>query len=168
MEQPSSPLQKPKLPSDLHASKLNPTKLFKSSLLADYNEVRAEAIPLTKATNHDSFMKYFKFANPDESPVDNNQSAKVSLWKLLSYSTWNERWLMILGIFMATFTGLGIPAWLVLLARSLDTFSNLAALIQRVGSEGLMSYINQELMNLCIAFAGKSALVLFYLMNSCV
>jgi len=153
MEQPSSPLPKPKIPADLHASKLDPTKLLKSSILADYNEVRAEAIPLTKAANHDSFMKYFKFANPDESPVDNNQSAKVSLWKLLSYSTWNERWLMILGIFMATFTGLGIPAWLVLLARSLDTFSNLAALIQRVGSEGLMSYINQELMNLCIAFA---------------
>ena len=81
------------------------------------------------------------------------QKAKVSLWKLLSYSTWNERWLMIFGIICATFTGLGVPAWLVLLARSLDTFSNLAALIQRVGSEGLMETIEQELLRLCVAFA---------------
>ena len=51
------------------------------------------------------------------------------------------------------FCRLGIPAWLVLLARSLDTFSNLASLVQRVGSDGLWDYIMQELQQLCLAFA---------------
>lgn len=60
---------------------------------------------------------------------------------------------MVFGIIMATFTGLGIPAWLILLARSLDSLSNLAALINTVGSSGLMDVLQQELARLCIAFA---------------
>ena len=81
------------------------------------------------------------------------EKAKVSLWRLLSYSTAKERCLMILGLVMATISGLGLPAWLVLLARSLDTFSNLAALIQRLGDDGLMELLENELRNLCVAFA---------------
>ena len=43
----------PKLP--------NPKDLLNSSVLADYNEARADAIPITRAANHESFMRYFRF-----------------------------------------------------------------------------------------------------------
>lgn len=92
--------------------------------MADYNQARAEALPMTRAANHDSFMRYFSWGDPDNDP-QSRAGAKVSLWRLLSYSTWKERWLMVFGIIMATFTGLGLPAWLVLLTKSLDTMSNL-------------------------------------------
>ena len=61
---------------------------------------------------------------------------------------------MVLGIVMATFTGLGIPAWLILLARSLDTFSSLAAIIAKAGENAdLFALLRTELNKLCIAFA---------------
>ena len=60
---------------------------------------------------------------------------------------------MAFGIIMATISGLGLPAWLVLLASTLDTFSNLSALIARVGQSGLWEYLEKELARLCIAFA---------------
>ncbi len=145
------PTTRPPLVKDVE--KLDPTKLIKSSILADYNQARGEAIPLTKAANNDEFMRYFRLGDPDHDPIKENASAKVSLWRLLSYSTWKERWLMVFGVLMATISGLGIPIWLVLLARSLDTFSNLARLISAVGSEGLMDYLQQELAKLCVAFA---------------
>mmetsp|Transcript_15434 Transcript_15434/g.32636 ORF Transcript_15434/g.32636 Transcript_15434/m.32636 type:complete len:1373 (-) Transcript_15434:205-4323(-) len=140
-------------PSRLRLSGIKkPPKLLKSSILADYNEVRGDALPITRAANHDSFMHYFSCGDPDHDPQSRTK-AKVSLWRLLSYSTWNERCLMIFGILNATVSGLGIPTWLVLLASSLDTFSNLGALISKVGGEGLMNYLQQELLRLCIAFA---------------
>jgi len=119
----------------------NEEKILNSSVLADYNKVRGEAIPLTKAANHDELMRYFKCGNPDHDPLAAKDKAKVSLWRLLSLSTWKERWMMIFGLVMATFTGLGIPTWLILLARSLDTFSNIASLMSKVGPEGLMDYL---------------------------
>ena len=61
--------------------------------------------------------------------------------------------MMMFGIIMATFTGLGIPLWLVLLASSLDTFSNMSALMTKVDGTELMEYLQQELFKLCIAFA---------------
>lgn len=61
---------------------------------------------------------------------------------------------MVLGIIMATFTGLGIPAWLILLARSLDTFSSLATLMTKAGDNvDLFELLRSELNKLCIAFA---------------
>ncbi|KAL7533771.1 hypothetical protein ACHAXR_008989 [Thalassiosira sp. AJA248-18] len=146
---PSSPrASTPKRPMD-------PAHLFKSSAMADYNKARGEAIPLTRAANHESFMHYFKFGNPNNDPQA-KAKAKVSLWRLLSYSTVQERCMMVFGIFMATFTGLGLPAWLVLLARSLDTFSNLGSLMGKMNDdsdEALMDLLKSELAQLCIAFA---------------
>ena len=137
-----------------------PGELLKSSILEDYGKARGEAIPLTKAANHDAFMRYFRMGDPDFDP-QKKATARVSLWRLLSYSTWKERWLMILGVLLATVSGLGLPAWLVLLAQSLDTFSNLGTLISRLGSDGLMDVLKQELLNLCIAFAIVGVVVLF-------
>lgn len=60
---------------------------------------------------------------------------------------------MIIGVIMATFTGLGVPAWLILLAKSLDTFSSLAYLGSSLNGGTLMTLLRHELNNLCIAFA---------------
>ena len=64
----STKKQRPPLPDfdkvEEHIDKLNPGNLVKSSILADYNAARAEAIPLTQAANHDTFMKYFRIADP--------------------------------------------------------------------------------------------------------
>ncbi len=55
---------------------------------------------------------------------------------------------------MATFTGLGIPTWLILLARSLDTFSSLATLMGKAGENvDLFELLRTELNKLCVAFA---------------
>lgn len=128
--------------------------LLKSSYLEEYNHVRANAMPLSRAANWETFLSYFKCADPNYSQPSPKEMAKVSLWTLLSYSTRTERALMILGVIMATFTGLGIPAWLILLARSLDTFSSLAALMNQIGENGdVMALLQSELNKLCVAFA---------------
>mmetsp|Transcript_6312 Transcript_6312/g.14244 ORF Transcript_6312/g.14244 Transcript_6312/m.14244 type:complete len:1336 (+) Transcript_6312:149-4156(+) len=130
----------------------NPKDLLKSSIIADYNQARGAALPIAKAANHDSFMHYFTWGDPNHDP-QKRASAKVSLWRLLSYATWKECVLMVFGVMMATISGLGLPAWLILLASSLDTFSNLATLIGAVGMDGMMTYLEEELLRLCIAFA---------------
>ena len=125
----------------------------RSSYLEQYNSIRGNALPLSKAANHDDFLHYFRCANPKYNP-NNPQVAKVGLWSLLSYSTPQERLWMVLGVIMATFTGLGIPAWLILLARSLDTFSSLATLMAKAGDNlDVMGLLRTELNKLCIAFA---------------
>jgi ATP-binding cassette subfamily B (MDR/TAP) protein 1 len=49
----------------------------------------------------------------------------------------------------------------LLLARALDTFSNLAVLIEKSGgAQDLMDLLEQELIKLCIAFAGVGAICL--------
>uniref|UniRef100_A0A7S2LN59 Uncharacterized protein n=1 Tax=Skeletonema marinoi TaxID=267567 RepID=A0A7S2LN59_9STRA len=144
----------PKQSTTKNTTTTNPTKtLLKSSYLEQYNAIRGNALPLSRAANHDDFLHYFRCANPKYSP-NQKQVAKVSIWALLSYSTPKEKALMVLGIVMATFTGLGIPAWLILLARSLDTFSSLAAIIAKAGENAdLFALLRTELNKLCIAFA---------------
>lgn len=59
---------------------------------------------------------------------------------------------MGIGLVFAAVSGLGLPAWLVLLAQALDKFNNLAILLGAIGGEGLMNAVEQELLNLVIAF----------------
>jgi len=80
------------------------------------------------------------------------KASKVSLLALLSYSTCKEKWLMALGLLCAAVAGCGLPAWLVLLARSLDQFSNIATVINAIGGEGLEQRLQDELNNLVMAF----------------
>ena len=156
----------PRRPAGLNSIKISQLReaqrllLLKSSILSEYNEARGKAIPLTRAGNQETFLQYFRCLNPNHDP-QSGEIAKVSLWTLLSYSTAKERALMCFGVFMATLTGLGIPAWLVLLAKCLDTFSNLAVLIDKLGTDSLYDYLRQELNKLCIAFVivGVIALV---------
>lgn len=128
------------------------TKVINSSVLTDYNQARADALPLTRAANQGTFLHYFRCADPDHDP-QSSVRAKVSLWRLLSYSTWKERGLMMFGVAMATFSGLAIPLWLVLLAQSLDSLSNLASLIATVGNAAIMDVLMNKLRELCLAFA---------------
>ena len=68
---------------------------------------------------------------------------------------------MIIGLVCAAVAGCGLPAWLVLLANSLDKFSNLAKLISIIGGAGLQAKLQEELNRLVIAFVivGVIALV---------
>jgi len=77
---------------------------------------------------------------------------KVSLFRLLSYSTTSERWLMGFGLLCAATAGCGLPFWLVLLAQALDKLSNIGILINAIGSAGLQDLLQQELNRLVIAF----------------
>jgi len=131
-----------------------PVDIMKSSTFVDdYNKVRAEALPLTKAGDTGNFFHNFRWGDPNHDPTQ-REIAKVSLWRMFSYSTVRERCLMVLGLVLSTFTGLGIPAWLVLLAQSLDTFSNIGMLLSKVeDSQDNMDYLMKELTSLCTAFA---------------
>ena len=93
--------------------------LTSSTFVDDYNKVRAEALPLTRAGDTGSFFQNFRCGNPNYDPTQ-RETAKVSLWRMFSFSTVRERCLMVFGLVLSTFTGLGIPVWLVLLAQSLD------------------------------------------------
>jgi len=86
----------------------------------------------------------------EESPV---QPSTVSTWALLSYANSKECWLMFLGLIMAAISGSAMPAWLVLLAKTLDKFSSLAALIGILGGSGLEDVLRKELNNLALGFA---------------
>lgn len=70
-----------------------------SSLIAEYNEARAEALPLTRAANYDVAMSYFRCGDSNYDP-DKASKSKVSLWRMLSYSTPKERAWMVFGVIM--------------------------------------------------------------------
>jgi hypothetical protein len=127
-----------------------PLKIDHADVLADYNDARADALPISRAVNRDYFMRYFSLGDPTNDPQ--KTSTKVSLWRLLSFSTVNERWLMIFGLLMATVSGLGMPVWLILLNRSLDELSNLSTLMGSVANDRLMDLVQGKLKDLCIAF----------------
>ena len=76
---------------------------------------------------------------------------RVSLISLLSYSTLQERILMAFGLLMSIVSGFAVPTWLVLLAKGLDRFSNLAYLIN--AGANLADVVQNELNSLVIAFA---------------
>jgi len=99
----------------------------------------------------------FHFNLKDEKPAPK----RVSLLALLAYSTNKERAWMFLGIFFAFVAGLCLPAWLVMLARALDTFSQLATLIIAGAADKAFEALKQELNNLCWGFAVLGAISLF-------
>jgi ATP-binding cassette subfamily B (MDR/TAP) protein 1 len=110
------------------------------------NEAQKGALPFFNGNGMDNYGNLL-------GDQDNKSKARVSFLKLLSFSTPKERWLMVLGVFCATVSGFGLPVWLILLARALDTFSSLAVLIEEVGGDALYDYLRTELNNLCVAFA---------------
>jgi hypothetical protein len=64
--------------------------------------------------------------NDDDAGSD---AKKVGFLALFSFSTVNERWWMALGTIFAIISGLAMPTWLLLLAKSLETFNNIGKLI---------------------------------------
>lgn len=93
-------------------------------------------------TNHDEGI------NND----NNSNQSKVSVWRLLSFATLAERCWMVFGLLMATLSGLGIPVWLVLLARALDTFSSLGVLLSMGGGDAVEETLKKEMAKLSAAF----------------
>ena len=119
--------------------------------LTSVNQATKEALPLARVSPPEQLLKWLKerTSKEDKKPAEGQ---KVSTLALLSYSTTTERFLMAFGLLMALVSGLGLPAWLVLLAKSLDKFSNLAFLITIIGGAGLQQKLQEELNNLVIAF----------------
>ena len=129
--------------------------------LTDFiDEARKSNMVFSKTQTTDEFLALFRRSTDHNNNNDNDNSkqqvaasaAKISLFKLLSMSTTGEKCWMVIGLILATIAGCGIPAWLALLADSLDTFSNLGRLINTIGGEGLMETLEQELLDLAIAF----------------
>ena len=68
---------------------------------------------------------------------------------------------MFLSYFAATFSGLGVPMWLLILAKTLNTFSSLALLMDQLGdTSSFEEYLRSELNKLCLAFAGIGGVAL--------
>ena len=90
---------------------------------------------------------------------------RVSWLALLSYSTLAERVWMTVGFGFATLTGLCLPAWLILLARALDSFSRIAQLIVAGAGDQAFDALRTELNKLCVAFGvlGAFSLVVGFL-----
>ena len=78
---------------------------------------------------------------------------RVSAMALLSYSTRREKWLMLGGLISAGVAGLAMPVWLLLLAKSLETFNNLGKLINSVGGDAAVEILKDQLYQLCWSFA---------------
>jgi len=95
-------------------------------------------------TNHDEGI------NNDDN--NNSNQSKVSVWRLLSFATVVERCWMVFGLLMATLSGMGIPVWLVLLARALDTFSSLGVLLSMGGGDAVEETLKKEMTKLSAAF----------------
>jgi len=132
--------------------------------LTDFiDEARKDNMVFAKTRGMDEFLALFRgsssSADPDDSKTTTTAALKVSLFKLLSTSTPTERVWMFVGILFATVAGCGIPAWLALLADSLDTFSNLGRLINTIGGDGLMQTLENQLLQLAVAFMIVGAVV---------
>ena len=137
------------------------------SLMEALQQSQAKAMPLMTESHGgtDKFLDYFnccrKAADADDELIAQNdsKSTKVSLMKMLSFSTCGEKWLMAFGLICAFFAGLGIPTWLGLLANALDTFSNLGRLINAGAGDGLMATLQDQLLQLSLAFMIVGAIV---------
>eukprot|EP00978_Attheya_sp_CCMP212_P039377 scaffold204116_cov40-Attheya_sp.AAC.1 len=99
-------------------------------------------VPLLNFPNTSSIAKWLGRKSTE------HVKEKVSFLSLLIFSTRKEKGLMALGLVAAFFYGLGLPVWLLLLARALDTFNNLSILgdtILEGGSVALFNLIEDEL-----------------------
>jgi ABC-type multidrug transport system fused ATPase/permease subunit len=92
---------------------------------------------------------------------DDPEVPKVRTFALLSFATPEERWWMILGLVAAAVSGLSMPAWLLLLAKSLETFNSIGKLVNTIGGDATLEILVDELYQLCWSFAvvGSVALV---------
>jgi ATP-binding cassette, subfamily B (MDR/TAP), member 1 len=110
---------------------------------------------MANANGADQLLANFRWCGSgnEEGESGKDEDTKVSMWKLLSFSTCGEKWLMVLGLVMALLSGLGIPVWLALLASALDTFSNLGRLSSALPDNGdVFELLNQKLLQLSVAF----------------
>lgn len=126
-------------------------ELEKLSVVEDAK--KGAIVPLAGANPFEQMVSRIKRRKDKKAKAE-----KVSLFSLLRYSTTKERCLMIFGLINAFVSGLGLPAWLVLLAKSLDKFSNLANLINAGADLG--GVLQDELNNLVIAFIWVGAIAL--------
>ena len=130
------------------------TKEFKSS------EVQ-EAMPIFRTSPVQLMSAWIdrRAKRAEEKELEKPQ--QVGWMTLLRYSTAREKWIMLVGLFMAAVSGLCLPAWLVLLALSLNRFSTLANLINAIGGSVLQSAVQEQLNNLVIGFVILGAVSLF-------
>jgi ATP-binding cassette subfamily B (MDR/TAP) protein 1 len=148
--------------------KKRPSTTISQSLVGSiFAEKQAENNPLVRIRGTDEILTWFRLAGSDDSAALNGEERdmevtknKVSIWKLLSFSSRKERFLMAFGIGCSFLAGCGIPVWLALLANALDVFSNLGRLINVVGDTGgLMDALQSELLRLSTAFMIVGAVV---------
>lgn len=125
----------------------------------------AHANPLLARNHTDEFVKALQRQFGLEKSLKEEDAAtvsppRVSWLALLSYSTFGERLWMAFGMVFATLAGLCLPAWLILLARALDSFSRIAQLIVAGAGEEAFDVLKTKLMELCVSFGILGAISL--------
>jgi len=143
------------------------------------DRVLSGVMPLLSRNHTDNFVMGIKrlFASgtsykrpaETESERDRQEMAQaetphpVSWLALFSYSTFVERIWMSLGLLFAGMAGLCLPTWLILLAKALDTFSDIARILLAPGDgtgEQAWDLLNSELNKLIVSFAVLGAISL--------
>jgi ABC-type multidrug transport system fused ATPase/permease subunit len=136
-----------------------------STYLESVRALNAEAVPLVASSNsnaisllvnwlerHARKMAQLARLGPGASDKKEEQVPKVRLLTLLSFATREEvRW-MLLGMVLALLSGLSMPAWLLLLAKSLETFNSIGLLVNTIGGDATLDLLLSELYRLCWLF----------------
>jgi ABC-type multidrug transport system fused ATPase/permease subunit len=139
-------------------------KAPRPTYMESVRKLNAEAVPLVANSNsnpmkvvadwlerHARSMAQLGRKGPGASD-EKEQIPKVRLLTLLSFATKEEvRW-MLLGMALALVSGLSMPAWLLLLGQSLETFNSIGILVNTIGGEATMDLLLSELYRLCWLF----------------
>ena len=78
------------------------------------------------------------------------EPSKIGFLSMFYFSTINEKIWMIVGLFWAAIAGLAMPAWLLLLSTSLETFNDIGSI---VAAGGDISILQKEMQKLIYSFA---------------
>ena len=82
---------------------------------------------------------------------------KIGFFAMFHYSTYHERALMVVGIIMASISGLSMPIWLMLLGESLEMFNQIG---QIIASGGSITILLDQMYALIYSFAIVGAVAL--------
>lgn len=134
------------------------------SYFQSVRKANAEALPLVASSKSDVIKtvvdwledhakKMAQLARLGPGASDEKETVpKVRMLTLLSFATKQEVRLMLGGMVLATVSGLSMPAWLLLLAKSLETFNSIGVLVSTIGSEATMDVLLSQLYQLCWLF----------------
>jgi ATP-binding cassette subfamily B (MDR/TAP) protein 1 len=149
------------------AGSISATDILVNSIQQRVNHLAATDLALSstgEGNNYDGSTDYYP--NVDVAPVVGatttaaataTEPRKIGFLSMFYFSTLNEKILMIVGLFSAAIAGLAMPVWLLLLAKSLETFNDIGTI---VAAGGDISILQDEMNKLIYSFAIVGAVTL--------